>query len=154
MICRFLWALNYLADYCSVLARRGSRARVYELLDLIEDPKQPLHRKGILLRVASADADHPGSGGMQGKLYPTDPISGTSRCGQAANHHVRVEASHLFFEHVQRRGGDFSAGATHSDAGRDHLPVDAIIVLQSHQHSYLDCPPLTTTFDKANDSSA
>src|SRR5215210_8080497 len=98
-----------------------------------------------MLRVSSVDTDHRGlAGAFQGKLHPAAYISVARGGGQAADHEVWIEVPYLLFEYVKFSGDYLRVRAHYLDTGSDHLPVGAIIVLQTHQYPQCDCSPAAT----------
>jgi hypothetical protein len=57
---------------------------------------------------------------------------------------MRIEVPHLLFEHVKLSGDYLRMRAQYLDTRSDHLPVGAIIVLQTHQYPQRDCSPAAT----------
>ena len=103
-----------------------------------------------MLRVVPVDAHYARlDRAFQGQLHPAEYVPVVRSGGQTADHQVWIEASHFDFEPVEVSGEYLRMRAQYLDTGRNHLPVGAVIVLQTQQYPQCDyslaaAPPLTT----------
>jgi hypothetical protein len=109
------------------LATSRDLARLYELLDLVDDLKQHFQGRVSPLRTIPTDADRARPKVVHGVLDPGRPAAWIHGVGLATDDQMRVEPLDAFSKRFKRASIYFDVRADNLDASCDDLSVGTVL---------------------------